>query len=306
MSQELLAAARALAIDGWTAEAIRGLRAVRLDALLLKGPAIARWLYPRGEERTYIDIDLLVEQEKLARVEAALGAMGYVLRDPEGERDRLVSGPHARAWWRPADGSTIDLHHTLPGGQYADAAVWSLLWSRAVTLPVAGESVPILDAPSRALLVALHAHHHGAAGARSLEDLRRAVDQLPDRTWREAAMIAGELVALPDMAAALRLVPGGPELAARLHLPGVEILDATRGHQIAAGFARLAAAGPGERLRLVGDELFPSRAFMHWWAPWSRGSRAKLGAAYVYRVGWLATHAAGGWRAWRRARNSTS
>jgi hypothetical protein len=73
---------------------------------------------------------------------------------------------------------------------------------------------------------------------------------------------------------------------------------------MAAGFARLAAAPKEERVRLLREEIFPTRAFMHWWAPWSRGSGARLAAAYVYRTGWLAVHAIPGYLAWRRARRT--
>jgi hypothetical protein len=297
----LLAAARTLAVDGWTAEAVRELRAAGEHALLLKGPTVARWLYGSSGERTYVDVDILVAGDRLAQTRAILAGLGYELRDPEGEKE-FVSGTHAEGWWRRADGAQIDLHHNLPGGDYPEGVVWPLLWARAETMDVAGESVRVLDLPSRTLLIALHAAHHGSEVATPLEDLRRALEQVPDRTWRDAVTIADELTALPQLAAGLELVPGGPELARRLHLPAVAELEATRNRQMAPGFARLGAATPRERLRLMRDAAFPSRAFMHWRVPWSRGSRARLVLAYVYRCAWLATHAAPGWLAWQRAR----
>src|SRR4051794_18693820 len=108
----LLFAAGTLAVDGWTAEAIEALRAVGADAVLLKGPVMARWLYDDLEIRPYSDADLLVSASRRRRSEHALAGLGYALRHPEGEK-HLISGPHAQTWYRQRDGAMIDLHHSL-------------------------------------------------------------------------------------------------------------------------------------------------------------------------------------------------
>src|SRR5437667_12114242 len=60
---------RRVAIDVVTAEVSEALRAAGMRCILLKGPALTRWLYPRGEERSYLDVDLLVSEANLARAE---------------------------------------------------------------------------------------------------------------------------------------------------------------------------------------------------------------------------------------------
>lgn len=299
----LATAARALVVDGWTAEILLALGDAGLNALLLKGPVLARWLYDPTEERGYGDADVLVRSESIPSAEAVLTRLGYALRDPEGERERMVSGPHARTWLRAGDGAVVDLHHTLPGDVRAADLVWDAFWTASETLAVGGAEVRVPDPTARLLIVAVHAAHHGATNPGAIEDLRRAVTRIPEAHWAGAAALARSVVALPRFAEGLALLPEGRHLAQRLGLSSPATLRMLEGQGTAAGFEQLARAhGTRERITLLRDELLPSAEFLRWWAPWARRSRRALAAAYVYRVGWLAAHALPGWRAWRRTR----
>jgi hypothetical protein len=278
------------------------LRAAGVDAILLKGPVISTWLYDAGEQRGYLDADLLVAPSRIPAAEAVLARIGFALKDPEGERDSLISGPHAQTWSR-TDGAIVDLHHSLPGEVLAEGVVWPALWKRSLPMVLAGTHVQVLDPGARALLVALHAMHHGVAAGQPLEDLRRAVARLPHGVWADAADLAGELMALPQFATGLELLPEGRPIVAGLGLPSGERLNALDGQPLTTGYERLMhTRGLRPRAALVRKELAPSVAFMHWWAPWSRRSRVALAAAYAYRTAWLAAHAVPAWRAWRRGR----
>lgn len=75
----LLRAGATLALDALTAELLEGLRAVGVEAIVLKGPALARRLYA-GEGRTHEDIDLLVSPAMFDRAEALLAREGLAMR----------------------------------------------------------------------------------------------------------------------------------------------------------------------------------------------------------------------------------
>jgi hypothetical protein len=301
----LLKSARALAVDGWTGEAVDALERAGVPSLLLKGPAISRWLYDHGEERGYIDADLLVPPDARPAAEAELARLGYELRDPEGERELYISGPHAQTWIRRSDEATIDLHHLLPGLLGGSDIAWPVLWERASAMSVGGVDVPVLDVPARALMVAIHAAHHGPEIATPIEDLRRAFERMPLRVWFEAAELAELIMALPQFAEGLELTPQGVEVARRIHLPASARLLELRDDPILYGMERLAAArGFRERATLIRRKAFPSRVFMHWWAPWTRRSILLLQLGYVYRLGWLALWTGPGWRTWRRTRQT--
>ena len=44
---------------------------------MIKGPAIARWLYPGWSRRGYVDIDLLVAPDRFQAAAEVLCAIGY-------------------------------------------------------------------------------------------------------------------------------------------------------------------------------------------------------------------------------------
>jgi hypothetical protein len=55
-----VASATRLRIDAGTVELLESFDLTGVHALLLKGPAIARWLYPDLAQRPYVDCDLLI------------------------------------------------------------------------------------------------------------------------------------------------------------------------------------------------------------------------------------------------------
>src|SRR5436305_178335 len=91
--------ASVLRIDSATAEVLRAFAADDVACLVLKGPAIARWLYDASEPRYYIDSDLLVRPADMQRAEQILEALGFAKqfddsRMPEWWRE------HASEWLR--------------------------------------------------------------------------------------------------------------------------------------------------------------------------------------------------------------
>ncbi len=70
-------AAIRLALDAATADAVQALRAQSIRAILMKGPAISRWLYAPPSDRRYRDIDLLVWPGQFDAAAEVLGGLGY-------------------------------------------------------------------------------------------------------------------------------------------------------------------------------------------------------------------------------------
>jgi hypothetical protein len=309
ISEQLLAAARSLHLDAVAAEAVEGLRAAGVDSILLRGPAIACWLYDDETTRSYVDVDLLVAYPDLARAETALAGLDFVNLTVEGvlAHDRPA---HAHTWARRRDGAAVDLHYTLLGARLEPESVWEVLARETETISVAGTTVAVLNEPARAVVVALHAAQHGVGVGQSLDDLARALELLPHRVWEAAATLAGRLDATPALAAGLTLVRPGDEEARRLDLPldrsTETALRASTSPPTALGYDWLART-PGLRAKagLVARKIAPDPSFMRAWSPLARRGRSGLAAAYVWRVAWLARHAGPGFIAWRRARRNS-
>ena len=295
----LAPAIAALQLDVLAAEVVTELRAAGVRPILLKGPALAAWLY-EGELRPYGDVDLLVEESRMGAAEEVLSGLGFTYGQP-GWREL------AHSWKRP-NGKTVDLHRSLVGVGAPPATLWQELSGEVEALRVGGIEVEALRPPGLALHVALHAAQHGGEGHRKpLEDLDRALERADEGCWREAAELAERVEAIPAFATGLRLKPSGTDLADRLGLSAdrpVEVaLHAAPQRELVLGLEYLATAdGLRARLRFLGRKLFPPAAELRRDSALARRGHAGLLAAYLWRPLAMLPRLPGAIVAWRRAR----
>ncbi len=137
-------------------QTLAALGSVGIEAIALKGAALAYLAYPEPSHRTCADVDLLLHPADLTRASAVLGELGYTSRPAEPEPRH-----HLRARY-PADGSVgIELHrHILeePGPYTLPAAD---LWERSRAAHLADTAARVLAASDALLHVCLHlAHAH--------------------------------------------------------------------------------------------------------------------------------------------------
>ncbi|HSI26006.1 MAG TPA: nucleotidyltransferase family protein, partial [Aeromicrobium sp.] len=158
MSSDIERAVHALALDGAAADVVRALAAANIAHLLLKGPAMAHWLYAEDpSSRTYTDVDLLVSPADFEAAEDVIAGMGF-LRPVSGYRDRIESWVPESAWERPGAPPTfVDLHrgfHGVPVGAWD--SFWTVMDEQTALIEVGGAHMRIPDAAGCALIAALH------------------------------------------------------------------------------------------------------------------------------------------------------
>jgi putative nucleotidyltransferase-like protein len=293
-----------MTLDAATAEVVDALRAQGIRSVLLKGPAIAHWLYEDASQRPYADVDLLVAPDDVPLSEEVLGRLGYTNLF-EGTRPGEVCD-HETEWTRSVGPARVDLHHRLYWIGADPEVAWALLTADVETMDVEGARIEVLAPHARALMLALNALYHGARFERPLADLELAVTRLDDSVWHAAAELAARLGAAESLAAGLRLVPSGRVLAPRLGLTSsasVEVLLIVGGTPTAMGFESLREQPTtAARLRFLWKKLFPTPAFLRLWSPIAQRGPLGLLAVYLWRPLWLVAMAPRGLRAWRRAR----
>jgi hypothetical protein len=273
---------QSLMIDRITVEVTQAFKAREIPSIVLKGPAIANWLYGPGEVRGYGDTDLLVPQPLWSRAQEVLRELGFVNGLEQMAHPRMES--YSSDAWGRRDGD-VDLHSTIYGLDADLATVWDVLSGCTVPMLIAGVELPVLAPPARAMHVALHAAQH--QDGKAVYDLEKAMAQLPEDTWWAAAEVAARLRGLPAFAAGLRLVDGGTELAERMGVARFR----SRYVELRSGRVPLSESlnellgTPGVRakVRFARAEIFPTPAFMRWWSPMARRSRGGLIAAYIWR-----------------------
>lgn len=301
---QVVMTAHSLAIDAATAEVTQALRARGVASVLMKGAAVAAWLYRDGTMRAYNDCDLLVSPRDWPTAKEVVAELGFVDSLGPLAHPRMESYT-SHGWERGRD--QVDLHCTLWGLEAPLGDVWRELSADTDVLEVAGVRVKTLSEPARAMQVALHAAQHGprTEALKAQIDLQRALDQLPLPTWEEAASLARRLGAAGAFASGLRIDPRGADMCERLALGDIHSVEAVLrvdSVPLAEGMGELASA-PGLRAKvdLVIHELFPSRAFLRWWTPLARRGRLGLAAAYLWRPLYVAANAPRAMVAWRRA-----
>ena len=278
---------RTLAVDATTVEVLCAFEDTGCRSILLKGPTLQRELHRDGSRRNYGDTDLLVAPRDLPRAAQTLARLGFRLVLDHSEHPG-VSEPHAQEWER-AGRDSVDLHWRVPGVGIPAERAWDLLAAR--TAPIAiGRAVGESLAPAGvALLVALHAAHHGTTVERPIRDLERALDLVDGDVWAQAAGLARDLGASEAFAAGLRLAPAGERLTGDLGLPPVgsprRRLLATDQPPGSLGVLRvLEAPTTRERIRALRSEMLPAPDFIRASSPLARRGRAGLALAYAGRL----------------------
>ncbi len=217
-----------LKIRGQLARIAAALNRRRLPAMVMKGSSFADRLYPDPALRPFTDLDLLVPDEAVAGVEAALAKLGYRSRS---QPTKYVEGYGQRSW-RLSDNAglsgTVEVHWNLVNSPTLRAGLSVPYHDLQLIPPAAGESCLPTASPAALLLIAaVHAgasHNFDRVGL--ICDICQAVRGAAgpiDTDWlTEAAERTGTRRVL---GMGLRLCntvlgePAGEALARRLHLP---------------------------------------------------------------------------------------
>lgn len=313
LSRPMQDAVRGLALDATAREVFDALKEQGVESLLIKGPAITRWLYKDTPARSYVDVDLLVSDDDRAAADEVLGKLGFESRDgglTAEQRTTLLAerqiARHSETWTR-APRISIDVHRTIVGIGASQSELWNAFFAGREPLTVGGGPVDIPGEPARALIVVLEAAKAGPADEKGLKNLERALAIVEEPVWQDAVRLARRLRAEAAFAAGLRLLPAGKELADRLRvIAAIDVETALRANAApptAFGFQRLSETrGLRAKAAFLAAEVVPSRTFMERRFEIARHGRLGLLLAYLWRPLWLVIHAGEGLMAWRHAR----
>jgi hypothetical protein len=268
-----------------------------VEALALKGPALAMTAYGAVTMRQFNDLDLLVRKSEVGRAAEILRAAGYAPRPGYGLADVDRPGGYEIAMARAGALTDIDLHWRLIPPYFPLALDGEELWRRAVRIEIEGAPVRTLAPADHLLYLCAHGAKHGwqaLGGICDLAELIRAssrasapaLSQSSSQTLSQSLSIDwDELSARAERAAAHRALELGVLLAHELLDAAVPagLLEAARREPAVVRAARSfigyvsdpsddgpgfyqrwvvplgVIAGPGARLRyLAARALLPS------------------------------------------------
>ena len=294
-------------VDRVSAEVVAALEVASVETILLKGPAIATWLYSRDRPRFYTDTDLLVRKRDWKGAMRVLEEIGFKDDLEPLSHPRMEAGD-GYPWGRVTDRADVDLHYTLFGIGADPDDLWEVFSEGAVRESVGGRCIAMPSHAARLLHIALHAvQHGGVTQLKPMLDLKQALAKASKEAWLEAKALAQRLDAEETFAAGLQLTPEGRELSAEIGADRGNSVGGTLRLQhvpMAEGIqAFVEAGGFHEKSSLLVRELFPNSSFMRWWTPLARRGRIGLSLAYVWRLIWLSARSVPAYRAWHRASN---
>lgn len=299
-------------LDAAAVEVLKCFSGRDVEALLLKGPALAQLLYRPGEERIYVDVDLLVAPRDRTKARHALAELGYRNISETLGIDDIGGVVHEESWFGSGPGADrdllIELHLSLAGARAQPEAVWDALVPRRRTwIELHGHEVPVLDPEGLAMHLATHAAQHGPRYAKGLHELALGLERWPFEVWERAAALAREIDAVAAFAGGLRLSPVGSELSRTLGLAPDDRLDWEIRHadtRPRGTFHLEALVGtPGllPRVAIIRRALLPSRQWIAWQYAWARSGRWRLWLAYAAHWARAPRWAIRAWRFRRRA-----
>ncbi|TDP74596.1 nucleotidyltransferase domain-containing protein [Roseateles toxinivorans] len=175
----------------WEVDCLRrALGALDVPVVLLKGAAYLMAGLPPGEGRLFADIDIMVPKERIAEVEGALFAAGWISeeRDPYNQRyyrEWMHEVPPLRHVQRD---TYLDLHHTITPPTSRFKVEGSSLMARAVEIR-GRPGFKVLMPTDMVLHSAVHLFQEGefGHGLRDLLDLRDLIEhfQVQPEFWSE-------------------------------------------------------------------------------------------------------------------------
>lgn len=176
---------RAIDLD----EVLAALAAAGVEALVLKGSALAYDLYPAPELRPRSDTDLLIARDDLPKLRAAMLALGFEEHLSSGDEHGLRQAEFTRA-----PGMVYDVHWSATNVPAFDAVLrYDDLRTRSLPLPQLGPHARGLSYVDALLLACIHrvAHHHDSDRLIWLVDIgllrTRMTRGEHERFWRLAA-----------------------------------------------------------------------------------------------------------------------
>ncbi|MGB6564835.1 MAG: nucleotidyltransferase family protein, partial [Candidatus Binataceae bacterium] len=146
-----------------------------VEALALKGPALAMTAYGAVTMRQFNDLDLLVRKSEVGRAAEILRAAGYAPRPGYGLADVDRPGGYEIAMARAGALTDIDLHWRLIPPYFPLALDGEELWRRAVRIEIEGAPVRTLAPADHLLYLCAHGAKHGWQALGGICDLAELI-----------------------------------------------------------------------------------------------------------------------------------
>ncbi len=185
-------AIRNLAMAAHLAELLAGLAGHGIEAMPIKGPALALSAYGNLALREFADLDVIVHPSDLPGARSALAKWGYepVVSLGTGGESALLRSDHHLPLADP-EGRVVELHWALDRGLVRRSMGEAWIWRNARSVRIlGGRAIPALSWSSLLVYLCVHGAKHSWARLGWLVDVARVLGAAPRGELDEAARLA--------------------------------------------------------------------------------------------------------------------
>ncbi len=161
----------------------------KVEYMVVKGPALARTVYPIPDLRAFNDLDLIVRERDWSVMHRLLVEMGF---EPEQDQSqpppKLVpqTVPYELKYWHKETGLLVEVHYDDILNAGLAARDVEGFWQRAIQTEVEGTPVKALSLEDQLIHLCTHAHYHGYTRLNWFSDIAFIVrDHAAELDWEQ-------------------------------------------------------------------------------------------------------------------------
>ena len=172
---------------------LMALREKNIEAIALKGAALAETVYPHRALRPMSDIDLLVRKEKVTEAETKLLDLGYMFQE-HGKTKQYYQEHHYHWVFTKRSTISIEIHWHIKRPTDPFRVDIDGLWERAQPVKIAGIDAPVFSLEDLLLHLCQHLWKHKLTGGiRPLCDIAGVTTHYRDKIdWSKMAKTSSE------------------------------------------------------------------------------------------------------------------
>jgi hypothetical protein len=174
-----------------------------IDAIVLKGAALAITAYDDASMRSYSDVDLLLRVDDLRRAKARLQELGYKPDYADNAEAQLIADQHALEF--SSSINKIELHWT-PLSKYLGFNLdIDGIWRTSQMIPLAGSHIRAMNASHQLLFTCAHGTKHQWINPRWICDVAQLSARMSPTELEETEDLAASIHARRILALGIRL-----------------------------------------------------------------------------------------------------
>jgi hypothetical protein len=160
-----------------------------IDYLVVKGPAVARLIYPNPGLRSFTDLDLVVRERDWAAVHPLMMELGFRSVENLPEPPPKLARPmvsHGLQYWDDEAQFLVEVHFDDLLESGLASRDLEGFWQRVQTVGIEGVPFKVLSLEDQLITLSAHVHYHGYTRLSWLSDIAFIIrDHAADLDWKQ-------------------------------------------------------------------------------------------------------------------------